>query len=335
VTGLGPHGEFAIPADQLTVSDEAAARASSSRFSVALVLHTTHSDWSKLQVAGITSTLQRYGADLVDIADCGFRPERQVLALEALVERRPDAIISIPVDNRLAADAHRRLSEAAIKLVLMDNAPLGMVAGKDYVSVVSADNFGNGEIAAEILSGHIPAEGTACVVGYSADFYVTNERDLGFRKWLREHRPDVRLTHVGFDDPEAAGEAVLADFAAGSTPDALFVVWDEPALAVARALREAGRPMPMTTVDLGSGIALEIARGELVKGAGAQLPFDQGEAEAMAAIIALAGDEPPAWIALPALAVTRDNVIDAYQAVWHEPAPPSLREALAAGGARP
>ena len=149
VTGLGPHGEFAIPADQLTISDEAAARASGSRFSVALVLHTTHSDWSKLQVAGITSTLQRFGADLVDIADCGFRPERQVLALEALVERRPDAIISIPVDNRLAADAHRRLAEAAIKLVLMDNAPLGMVAGKDYVSVVSADNFGNGEIAAE------------------------------------------------------------------------------------------------------------------------------------------------------------------------------------------
>ena len=145
---------------------------------------------------------------------------------------------------------------------------------------------------------------------------------------MREHRPDVRLTHVGFDDPEGAGDAVLADFASGSTPDALFVVWDEPALAVARALREAGRPIPMTTVDLGSGIALEIARGELVKGAGAQLPFDQGEAEAMAAIMALAGDEPPAWIALPALAVTRDNVIDAYQAVWHEPAPPSLGEAL-------
>ena len=51
----------------------------------------------------------------------------------------------------------------------------------------------------------------------------------------------------------------------------------------------------------------------------------------MAAIMALAGDEPPAWIALPALAVTRDNVIDAYQAVWHEPAPPSLGEAFATG----
>jgi len=67
-------------------------------------------------------------------------------------------------------------------LVLMDNAPLGMVARRDYVSVVSADNFGNGEIAAEILADHIPDGGTACIVGYSADFYVTNERDLGFRK---------------------------------------------------------------------------------------------------------------------------------------------------------
>ena len=98
-------------------------------------------------------------------------------------------------------------------------------------------------------------------------------------------------------------------------------------------LREAGRPIPITTVDLGSGIALEIAGGGLVKGAGAQLPYDQGEAEVMAAVMALAGDEPPAWIALPALKVTRDSVIDVYQAVWHEPAPPSLHAAISAGDA--
>ena len=331
VSGLGPHGEFAASADQLIISDDAATRALAARFTVALVLHTIDSDWSKLQVAGIRATLARFGANLLEIVDCGFRPDRQVEALEALVERRPDAIISIPVDNRLAANAHRRIAEADIRLVLMDNAPMGMVVRKDYVSVVSADNFGNGEIAAEILADHVPTGGTACVVGFDADFYVTNERDLGFRKWLREHRPDVRLAHVGFDEPERAGEAVLAELDAGRSADALFVVWDEPALVVAGALRAAGRSMPMTTVDLGSGIALEIARGDLVKGAGAQLPYDQGVAEAMAAIMALAGDEPPAWIVLPALAVTRDNVIEAYEAVWHETAPLRLRQLVLGG----
>ncbi len=58
------------------------------------------------------------------------------------------------------------------------------------------------------------------------------------------------------------------------------------------------------------------------------MPYDQGGAEATAAIMALVGDEPPEWVALPALAVTRQNVIEAYEAVWHAKAPGELREAL-------
>jgi ribose transport system substrate-binding protein len=259
------------------------------------------------------------------VIDCGFRPDRQAAALETLVERRPDAIISIPVDNRMAADAHRKIGEAQIKLVLMDNAPVGMVARKDYVSVVSADNFGNGEVAAELLAHHVPVGGTVCIVHYSGDFYVTNERDLGFRRWLREHRPDVRLSHVDFDDPDHAGEALFSHADAVHEADAVFVVWDEPAMSVVTACRTFGHTFPISTVDLGSQVALEIARGDLIVGAGAQLPYDQGVAEATAAIMALAGDEPPPWVVLPALPVTRDNLIDAYQAVWHEPATDHLR----------
>ena len=101
---------------------------------------------------------------------------------------------------------------------------------------------------------------------------------------------------------------VLEYLATRSSVDGLFVVWDEPALLTARALRAADRMIPITTVDLGMDVALEIATGGLIKGAGAQLPYDQGVAEATAAIMALVGEEPPTWIALPALAVTRRNV---------------------------
>jgi ribose transport system substrate-binding protein len=324
VSGLGPHGEFPAPPDELRLSAAAAERIAASRFSVAVVLHSLSSDWSQLQLAGIRTTLERYGASLVDVIECGFQSATQIAAIEPLLEQPPDAIISIPVDTLRSADVHRRISEADVKLVLMDNAPIGMVARKDYVSVVSADNFGNGEIAAEILADHVMDRGTVLIAGYGVDFPVTNERELGFSKWLGERRPDIHISRVEFADPEEAGNEVALYLGQRPAPHGLFAVWDRPALLVLETLRAAGLEIPMATVDLGMDIAREIARGGPVKGGGAQLPFDQGVAEATAAIMALAGDEPPPWIALPAMAVTRQNVVEAYRTVWHEAPPGDL-----------
>ena len=65
-------------------------------------------------------------------------------------------------------------------------------------------------------------------------------------------------------------------------------------------------------------------------GVGAQMPYDLGVAEATATIMALVGAEPPPWVALPALSVTRRNVVEAYETVWHQPAPADLRAACEA-----
>jgi ribose transport system substrate-binding protein len=333
VEGLGPHGESAASVDQLRVSEVEAARARAARFTVAVVIHTTGSDWSRQQLAGITDTLGRYGADLVEVIDCGFRARNQVDALEHLIGRRPDAIISLPVDNLRTAEAHRKVTDAGIKLVLMDNAPIGLIAGKDYVTVISADNFGNGRVAAAIIAPRVGERGSVGIVGFGVDFFVTNEREIGFRKWMRERRPDVTLRLAEFLDLETAGEAAIELLGREPAMDALFVAWDEPAVRVVRALRAIGRDVPVVTIDLGNEMALEIARGGPVVGVGAQMPYDLGVAEATATIMALVGAEPPPWVALPALSVTRRNVVEAYETVWHQAAPAALR--LAADASEP
>jgi ribose transport system substrate-binding protein len=281
ITGLGPHGEFAATIQQLRVPDDKAAEARRRRYRVALVLHTTGSDWSKLQIAGVRSALDAFGAEVLEVVDCQFGAPRQIAALDALIERRPDAIISIPVDNALTAEAHQRVSAAGIKLVLMDNAPVGLLPGKDYVSVVSADNFGNGEVAAEILAGHVPPGGGVGIVGFGVDFFVTNEREIAFRKAMKQRRPDLGLREADFSQPEDAADAALE--LVGSDPDVqgLFVVWDEPAIRVARALEQAGRRLPITTIDLGNDAAVDsvahrraggTARGVRVGGTGLTAP---------------------------------------------------------------
>jgi ribose transport system substrate-binding protein len=327
ITGLGPHGEFAASVDQLEIPAEKATAARRRDYTVALVLHTTQSDWSKLQIEGVRATLETFNATVLEVIDCDFQAQRQTEALASLIERRPDAIISIPVDNALTADAHRRVSDAGIKLVLMDNVPLGMLPATDYVSVVSADNFGNGEAAAKILSNHVPVGGSVGIIGFKLDFFVTNEREIAFRKAMRERRPDVTLRQAEFSSVGQAASVAL-DLASNQELHGLFVAWDQPAIEVARALNGIGRDIPMTTIDLGNEAAFEIARGDLIKGVGAQQPYDQGVAEALVAIMALVGQESPPWVALAGLSVTRANVLEAYEAVWHAPAPRELHTAF-------
>ena len=141
---------------RLSLSEADAAIALGRRFSVAVVLHTATSDWSKQQLAGIVTTLGQYSAAVVEVVDCGFDSANQIAALERLSGEGLDAIISIPIGNTTVADAHRGVSRAGTKLVLMDNAPSGLIPGKEYVSVVSADNFGLGQIGAQLLSSHVP-----------------------------------------------------------------------------------------------------------------------------------------------------------------------------------
>lgn len=328
IAGLGPHGEAAASADELYISDDIAERARAARFSVAVVLHTTSSDWANQQLAGILTTLQRYGARVDVVADCRWQSDREIAALRDVIAARPDALISVPLDNAAMADTYRAVAAAGIKVVLMDNAPVGLKAGRDYATIVSSDNLGNGQVAAELLAAHLSPGSAAGAMAFGGSFYATTEREIGFRKWLHQHRPDVSLRRIQFPNIEAAGDVAVAFLEANPDIDGLFVVWDEPAMQVVRALRSRGLHVPITTIDLGNEVALEIAGGDMISGVGTQRPYDHGVAEALATILTLSGVEPPPWIAVPALAVTRATVLADYELVWHMPAPPELREAM-------
>lgn len=319
--GLGPHGEKAFPADRLVLTDAEAALARAGRFLAAVVLHTTKSDWSRQELAGIVDTLGNYGGTVLEIVDCGFDKAKQNEALRHLARAPIDAVISLPVGSTEMRDAHLAIARAGKKLVLLDNAPPGLRPGVDYIAVCSADNFGLGAIAAELSSPYIPNEGVLGIITYAAEFFVTSEREIGFRKWMSVHRPDVTLVRTRFGKVEEAGHAYQKLLAENDDLDCLFVAWDVPAMHVLEAIRSGVRSLPMTTVDLGAEVFAELGRDGPLKGIAAQRPYDQGAAAANAALLGLIGRTPPAWIGSTGLKVTRDNLREAYETVWRAPAP--------------
>ena len=328
ISGLGPHGERAAPPERVTLLPEDRAAAQARGFRVAVVMHTLESDWASQQLSGMVGTFGDCGTAVTHVIDCAFSPSAQVEALDELIAEKPDAVISLPVANQEVAFSHARLADAGIKLVLQDNAPTGLLPGRHYGTLVSADNFGLGKIAAEGLSVHLPQGAEVGLLGYSADFFATNERELAFNKWMRAHRPDVTIRQDSFGRIEEAARRTEAMLAAHPDLAGLFVVWDTPALQAAEVLRQQSRQIPIATVDLGEEVAIGLAQGAPFAVIAAQQPYLQGVAAAQTTILTLLGRPTPAWIALPGIAVTRVNVVESYQRIWRKPAPQSVLQAV-------
>jgi ribose transport system substrate-binding protein len=321
IEGLGPHGERASAPERVLLLPEDKKRARAASLRVAIVLHTTVSDWARQQLAGLIATFGDSGVAVIDVVDCGFTPDVQIEALDRLIREAPDAIISLPVANAKVAAAHARVSAAGIKLVLLDNVPTGLLPGKDYVSLVSADNFGLGKMAAEGLARHLPNDAEVGVLGYDSDFFATNEREIAFVKWIRINRPDLRLHVARFPSLAEAGATALALAEKHPQLSGLFVVWDTPAIAAATALTTAGRSVPIATVDLGRDAAISLSAGGPIVMIAAQQPFRQGLSAASTTVTALLHRLTPEWVALPGLPVTPENVVESFQTIWRVPAP--------------
>ena len=330
LVGSGPFGEQPSTVDSVKLTDEQASKAKAAKFKVGVVMQTMDIDWSKLVVAGITDTLKKYNAELVGVTNPNFQADKQIAQIGDMIQLKPQAIISIPVDNTATAAAYKTISNAGIKLILMHQVPQGLKYPQDYQAVISPDNRGNGQVAAEILSAYIPQKGVVGLVDFGVDFFTTNERTRQVEKWFGEHRPDVKLKKVAFIDTTKVGDVAANFLTANPDVQGLYVVWDAPAMQVASALRAQGKDLPVVTIDLGIEAGIELASCGLVKGIAAQQPYDQGVAEAEAAIQVLLGNQPKPWIVLPAVPVLPGNLTASYKQVFHEDPPAELKTACAA-----
>ena len=333
VLSKGPKGEDPVPASSVELTEEELSKIRDMDATAAIVMHYGGNDWSQAQIEGLQAQFEDMGIDVVAVTDAGFKPEKQVADIETVLAQKPDIIVSIPTDPAATGAAYKAAADQGVKLVFMDNVPPQLETGKDYVSVVSADNYGNGVAAAHLMAQALNGEGKIGLIFHAADFFVTRQRYDAFKKTIEENYPNIEIVaEQGIGGPDFTGDAEKAASAmltANRDIDGIWAVWDVPAEGVISAARAAGRDdLIVTTIDLGENVAIDMARGGFVKGLGAQRPYDQGVTEAKLAGYGLLGKEAPAFVALPALPVTKENLADGWQAVYRKPAPDNVQRFL-------
>jgi ribose transport system substrate-binding protein len=327
VMSTGPHGEQASPASDLVLTDDELSRIKAGKYKVAICFHYNGDDWSAAQEKGLRDQFGRMGIEVVAVTSANFNAAQQKADIETVLALNPSAIVSIPVDVVSAESVFKDAAKKGVKIVFMDNCPDNMIAGTDYVSVVSADNYGNGVATAEIMGEKLGGKGKIAMVYYDANYFVTNQRDEAFRKTIREKFPGITIVEeAGFNDVNKGAEVGGALITKHPDLNGIYATWDIPAEGVVSALRANGREdIIVTTIDLGNNVARMLAQDGIVKGLGAQRPYDQGVAEAILVGYALVGKKAPGYVALPALKVTHANVLEAYKDIYHVDAPADIR----------
>jgi ribose transport system substrate-binding protein len=333
ILSTGPNGEPAYPASDIKITDTQAEQIKAGKFTAAIAMSTMNNDWSVQQVAGMQDTFKSLGIKVLSVTDAKFKDAEQIAQIETITAQKPNVLIAAAVDTQSTSEAFKKVAASGMKIVFIDQPVKNMVAGKDYVSVISADNFGNGMVAADELGKALKGKGTVGAIYFAPNFFVTNQRYQGFATRLQAKYPDIKLVVAqGFNDQnetQAIGDALLTKYA---NLDSMWVAWsDPPAMGVVAAARTAGKTpdnFKIVTEDLNTGPALDIAQNSYIKGLGAQRPYDQGVAEAQMAALSLIGAKTEPYVAVPSLAVNRENLAESYKTIFHKSAPDNILEEL-------
>ncbi|PLR87124.1 LacI family DNA-binding transcriptional regulator [Bacillus sp. V33-4] len=329
--GRGPFGEKAASPDLLQLSDAEKKLIRDGNYTAAVSFHYMGKAWTSLHEQGIKDVFNSLGISLIAITDAHFDPVMQSKQLESLLTLEPDVLISIPTDNKKTANAFKKVAKSKTELVLITNVPNGLTPN-DYVACVSVNERNHGRIVGRGLGEYMKKHGKTSIgfIKHGAEFYATNQRDNAAQQILIEEYPELKICgYVSFDSEEEVYKKTIELMSLYPEIEGIYTSWEGPAMKTMHALTDIDRTdVAIVTSDLEYPIALNMAKGGMIKMIGAQCPYEQGQTMALAAANALIGKKVPSFIGLEPLFVTSENLLKSWTEVFKEEPPIQIKEAL-------
>jgi ribose transport system substrate-binding protein len=269
----------------------------------------------EVEATRINKDARRTGARPVEliVRVAGDGPEgirRQIAQMTELVQMRPDVLIVQPTDNAALAEPLRLANRLGVPVVAYDQ----YIRGGRLAAYVTSDNRQAGYLGGEYLAAHFPNNRPLRLVLVEYPHVSsTVERLDGFLDALQEHGQPYQILKtykaVQPEEGAAAGRAILKDFPARGSIDAIFTVNDGGGLSLARELDRGGRhEIVLASVDGDPEAVKLLAAGRLYSVDSAQFCGPLG-AEALKTAYAVAqGKAVPGQILVPVFPVTRETL---------------------------
>ncbi|MDK4712872.1 substrate-binding domain-containing protein [Rhizobium sp. CNPSo 4039] len=293
-------------------------KAADKKFTIALIPGLTTDAFYITMRKGAEAAAKAIGATLVFQGGPDFNPVTQVPVLDAVIAKKPDAILIAPTDKDQLIQPLKKANDAGIPVITVDTfIGTGVYqTGKgdaDFpLAYIASDNLLGGAIAARALAKAVGEKGKVYVSNVKPGISTTDQREQGFKEEMKKY-PNITVLETQYNDDDAnkAASQLQAVFARNSDLDGVFGANLFSALGAANGVQQAGQTGKIRVVafDAPTSIVDNINSG-LVDLAIAQHPAEIGYFGVMAAYAHLTGNSIPTAIGTGFTVIDKSNVTD-------------------------
>ena len=250
------------------------------------------------------------GATLDVTAPDEFDASLQTPVVNAVVAKKPDAILIAPTDTQAMIPPLTQAKAAGIKLVFVDTTTEN---GAELAeSEIASDNEEGGREAARSLAELTGGKGSVLVINVKPGISTTDARAKGFEEEIKK-TPGLKYIGQEYSNDKAEVAASKATAALAAHPDLVGIFGTNlfSAEGAATGLRSAGATEKVKIVgfDAGPKQVEDLEQG-IVQALIAQKPADIGKAGVEQAIAALKGEPVQKKIGTGFVVVTKENMND-------------------------
>jgi ribose transport system substrate-binding protein len=229
----------------------------------------------------------------------------QIQIVDAMINRRVDAICLAPIDKQAMVGVVERAAAAKIPVVIFDSS----IDTDKFVSQVATDNYAAGALAAERMGEILGGKGKVVVVAVQPGAASTMAREQGFEDKLKSAFPNIAIADKRFGMADFAKSLAVAENMLTAFPnvEGLFASNESSAVGAAQALKSRKGKTKMVGFDWSPAL-LDDLRADLIDSLVAQHPFEMGYRSVIAATKAMKGEAVEKIDNLAPRLVTKDNL---------------------------
>ncbi|MFC3326954.1 ABC transporter substrate-binding protein [Mesorhizobium cantuariense] len=297
----------------------APAQAQDKKYTIALVPGLTTDGFYITMRKGAQAAADALGVTLVFQGAPDFNPVTQVPVLDAVIAKKPDAILIAPTDKVQLVEPLRKANDAGIPVITVDTFigsgvyQTGAGDADFPLSYIASDNILGGEIAARALATAIGDKGKVYVSNVKPGISTTDQREVGFKKEMAANHPGITVLETQFNDNDANKAASQLQAVFARNPDLVGVFGANlfSALGAANGVQQAGQTGTVKVVafDAPTSIVDNINTG-LVDVAIAQHPAEIGYFGVVSAYAHLTGNSIPVSIGTGFTIMDKSNIAD-------------------------
>jgi ribose transport system substrate-binding protein len=295
------------------------ARAAGTSFTVALIPGLTTDAFYITMHRGAAAAAKALGVNLVFQGAPAFNPVEQVPVLDAVIARKPDALLIAPTDKVQLIQPLRSAVSAGIPVITVDTYigtgvyQTGSGDADFPLSYIASNNTLGGQMGARALASELGGKGKVYVSNIEPGVSTTDERTAGFIAEMKQNYPGITVLPTQFNDDDANKAASQAQSVLARNPDlgGVFGANLFSAMGAANGIQQSGASGKVKVVafDAPQTIIGNIKSG-LIDIAIAQHPAEIGWFGVAAAYAHLTGQSIPPAIATGFTIIDKQNVDD-------------------------